>query len=53
MDAAELAASEQKGQLNFGQLGLRASRLKLPYYRESQDEEEGDSSAEEEEGGGR
>ena len=43
MDAAELAASEKTGgqglgQLSFGQLGLRASRLKLPYYR---DEDQG------------
>ena len=53
MDAAELAASEQNGQLNFGQLGLRASRLKLPYYRENQEDEEGDNSAEEEGDGGR
>ena len=53
MDAAELAASEQKGQVNFGQLGLRASRLKLPYYRESQEDEEGGDSGEEEGDGGR
>ena len=54
MDAAELAANEQKGRLSFGQLGLRASRLKLSYYREDQEEEEREEregNTEEEDGG--
>ena len=44
MDAAELAANEEKekSQLSFGQLGLRASRLKLPYYRNDQEDQEGE-----------
>ncbi len=29
------------GQLSFSQLGLRASRLKLPYYRDEDEGEEG------------
>ena len=50
MDAAELAANEQKGRLNFGQLGLRASRLKLSYYREDQEEDEEREDSEDDEG---
>ena len=53
MDAAELAASTGQNsdspQLSgFGMVGLRASQLKLPYYRSSQSSEAGlqDSSEE-------
>jgi len=53
MDAAELAANEQKGRLSFGQLGLRASRLRLSYYREDQEEEEEREGKTEVEDGGR
>ena len=46
MDASELAANERQSSdsphlSGFGMVGLRASQLKLPYYRSSQSSETG------------